>query len=59
MRLLGFLLLPAGLGIALAALVLFDQIVLRNLFVVAGVSVQVLGLALVFHRMRRGKGLSR
>ena len=59
MKLLGFLLLPAGLGIALTALVLFDQPALRNLFVTAGVSIQALGLALIFHRIRSRKELSR
>ena len=59
MKLLGFLFLPAGWAIALAALVMFGQQPPRGVFVVAGMCVQGIGLALIFHRIRRRKELSR
>lgn len=59
MKLLGFLLLLAGWVIAMTALVLFRLPALRNLFVFAGISIQVIGFALIFHRMSRRKELSR
>lgn len=58
MKLAGFLLLPAGWAIVLAALVLLAQAqaVARTGFVLAGVSVEALGLVLVVraHILRRG-----
>lgn len=59
MKLLGFLLLPAGWGIVLTALVLFPLPAWRNCFVVAGICIQIIGFALIFHRMSRRKELSR
>lgn len=46
MKLLGFLLLLAGWAIVLAAIVLLPTVALRAVFVIAGVAVEVLGLAL-------------
>lgn len=57
MKLLGFLLLPAGWAIVLAALVLFGISASRNLFVLAGVCIQAIGLSLVFNQIRRRKEL--
>ena len=48
MKLTGFLLLLAGWGIVLAALVLLAQPASRAGFVLAGVGVEALGLILVF-----------
>jgi hypothetical protein len=59
MKLLGFLLLPAGWVIVIAALVLFKLPALRDLFVFAGIGIQVIGFALIFHRMSRRRELSR
>jgi hypothetical protein len=47
MKLAGFLLLVAGWGIVLAALVLLATGVGQTCFVLAGVGVEVLGLVLV------------
>lgn len=47
MKILGFLLLLAGWGIALAALVLLSREVARNIFVLAGVGVELTGIVLV------------
>jgi hypothetical protein len=58
MKLAGFLLLPAGWAIVLAALVLLaqTQAAARAGFVLAGVSVEALGLVLLVraHILRRG-----
>ena len=59
MKLAGFLLLPAGWGIVLTSLVLFDGTMLRNLFVIAGISLQTIGVALIFHRMRHQRAVIR
>ncbi len=59
MKLAGFLLLPSGWAIILSALVLLApaQNVARTGFVLAGVCVEALGLALVVrtHVPRRGR----
>jgi hypothetical protein len=47
MRLAGFLLLLAGWGIVLSALVLLKSLPERSAFAIAGVGVEVVGLALV------------
>jgi hypothetical protein len=46
MRLAGFLLLPAGWGLVIAALVLLAAAGPRTAFIVAGLGVEVLGLVL-------------
>ena len=46
MKLAGFLLLLTGWGIVLAALALLDTGTVRACFVLAGVAVEILGLAL-------------
>ena len=48
MKLAGMLLLPAGWGLVVSAVVLFPRPISRALFVLAGLCVQALGLALVF-----------
>ena len=57
MKLLGFLLLLAGWGIILAAVVLLSQTPARMAFVIAGLGVEVLGFALVIrsHPISRGE----
>jgi hypothetical protein len=47
MRLAGFLLLLAGWGIVLSAVVLLKSPVARSAFAISGVGVEVMGLALV------------
>lgn len=58
MKLAGFLLLFSGWWLTLAAVVLLAAAVPRNVFVIAGMAVQVLGLVLAFrtHAARTGKG---
>jgi len=48
MKVVGFLMLPAGWLLALAAIVLFAAPPLRAAFVLAGVAVEALGLILAF-----------
>jgi hypothetical protein len=57
MRLGGFLLLLAGWGIVLAAVALLRSGPQQSGFVLAGMGVEVLGLALVVrsHRVPRGR----
>jgi hypothetical protein len=57
LKLLGFLLLLAGWGIVLAAVVLLPPSPSRPIFVLAGLGVEVLGLALVLrsHPIPRGE----
>lgn len=47
MKLLGFLLLPAGWGIVLSALALLNTEAARTGFVLAGLGVEILGLVIV------------
>jgi hypothetical protein len=58
MKLLGFLLLVAGWAIVLSAVALLPRGVPRSAFAVAGVAVELMGLALVArsHALRRGDG---
>jgi hypothetical protein len=46
MKITGLLLMPAGWIIVLAALVLLRVFLARNLFIAAGVGVEILGLVL-------------
>ncbi len=57
MKLAGFLLLPAGWLLALAAVILLPPAVARAAFIVAGLSVELLGLVLVVraHLPERGE----
>ena len=57
MKLLGFLLLLAGWAIVLTALVLLSRELARNVFVLAGLSVEFVGIVLVFraHPVLRGE----
>jgi hypothetical protein len=45
MKYAGLLLMPAGFLLTIAALVLFPNLMLRAVFVVCGLSVEALGLA--------------
>jgi hypothetical protein len=57
MKILGFLLLLAGWGLALAALILLGAAGPRAAFVLAGVGVEIVGLVLVIraHLVPRGE----
>ncbi|HTZ99285.1 MAG TPA: hypothetical protein VMB02_03075 [Candidatus Aquilonibacter sp.] len=57
MKFLGFLLLVAGWGIVLTALVLLAEAAPRAAFVAAGIGVEILGLVLVIraHLAPRGE----
>jgi hypothetical protein len=57
MKILGFLLLLAGWGIVLSALVLLGEGTPRAAFVLAGVGVEIVGLVLVVraHPVPRGE----
>ena len=48
MKAVGFLMLPAGWFLSLAAIVLFPSPPLRAAFVLAGVAVELLGLIFAF-----------
>jgi sugar phosphate permease len=48
MKVVGFLMLPAGWFLVLAAIVLFAAPSLRAAFVLAGIAVEILGLILAF-----------
>ena len=56
LRLCGFLLLLAGWGLVLAAIILLAPALPRAAFILAGVGVEIVGLALVIraHRLPRG-----
>ncbi len=56
MRLFGFLLLLAGWGIVISALVLMTKDAPRTAFVLAGIGVEIVGLVLLIraHPIRRG-----
>ncbi len=59
MKVVGFLMLLAGWFLVLAAIVLFASSSLRTAFVLAGFSVEALGLILAFRSHlipREGKG---
>jgi hypothetical protein len=57
LKLLGFLLLLAGWGIILAAMVLLSQTPARIAFVIAGLGIETVGFALVVrsHPISRGE----
>jgi len=57
MKFAGLLLLPAGWVIIISALVLFSQPALRWTFVLAGLCIEVGGLATIFHGTRPLKEL--
>jgi hypothetical protein len=46
MKITGLLMMPAGWFIVLAALVLLPAVLARNLFIAAGIGVEILGLVL-------------
>jgi hypothetical protein len=56
MRLVGFLLLPAGGAIALAAVALLPSAPSRAIFVLAGIGVEIVGLTMAIrsHAAQRG-----
>lgn len=53
MRIAGFLLLPAGFGIVLSAIVLLRAGVPQGAFVLAGVAIEILGLVQIFRSYPR------
>jgi hypothetical protein len=57
MKILGFVLLVSGWAIALTAVVLLTQATPRAAFVLAGIGVEIVGLALLIraHPLRRGE----
>ena len=56
MKLPGFLLLLAGWGIVLAAIILLMAAVPRAAFVAAGIAVEIVGLVLVIRAHARPRG---
>jgi len=56
LKVLGFLLLLAGWGLVLAAVILLAAAAPRTAFMLAGIGVEIVGLVLVIraHRMPRG-----
>ncbi len=56
MKITGFLILPAGWFIVLAALVLLRAFLAQNLFIAAGIGVEIMGLVLVARAHRTAKG---
>jgi hypothetical protein len=46
MKLTGLLMMPAGWFLVLAALVLLHTFVAQNLFIIAGIGVEILGLVM-------------
>ncbi len=57
MKFVGLALLPAGWVIAITAVTLFPQPISRWIFVLAGISIQSVGLALTFRGTRRPREL--
>jgi hypothetical protein len=53
MKFVGLLLLPAGWAIVISAIVMFSQPVSRWTFVLAGLTIQGVGLVLTFLGSRR------
>jgi hypothetical protein len=47
MKITGLLIMPAGWFIVLAAVVLLRALLVQNLFIAAGIGVEILGLALL------------
>jgi hypothetical protein len=56
LKLLGFMMLLAGWGIILAAVILLSQMPARMAFVIAGLGVEVLGFGLVVRSHPISKG---
>ena len=56
MKLAGFLLLVAGWGILVVAIVILPSNVSRSVFIVAGLLVEILGLVLVGRNQRQLTG---
>ena len=56
MKLFGFLLLLAGWGLVVSALALLAVDAPRNIFILAGVGVEIVGMVIVIrsHTLRRG-----
>jgi hypothetical protein len=57
MKALGFLLLLAGWGIVLAALVMLSKPGARTMFVLAGLGVEVTGIVLVIRAHPKPRGV--
>jgi hypothetical protein len=56
MKITGLLMMPAGWFIVLAALVLLPALLARNLFITAGLGVEILGLVLFTRAHLAAKG---
>jgi hypothetical protein len=56
MKLTGLLMMPAGWFIVLAALMLLRTVLMQNLFIAAGVGVEILGLVLLIRGHLTAKG---
>jgi hypothetical protein len=56
MKITGLLMMPAGWFLVLAALVLLRAIVAQDLFIAAGIGVEILGLVLVTRAHSVAKG---
>ena len=59
MKYAGLLVMPAGFFLALAALVLFPDATRRALFVLCGLAVEVLGLAVAVRGQMPARGENR
>ena len=59
MRVAGFLLLPAGWSIVLAAVALLNSATAQGWFVTAGLAVEILGLALAARTYVAARGARR
>jgi hypothetical protein len=57
MKILGFLLLLSGWGLALAAVALLTAEAPRTVFVLAGMGVEIVGLVLVIHAHSASRGV--
>jgi hypothetical protein len=56
MKITGLLMMPAGWFLVLAALVLLRAFVAQDMFIAAGVGVEILGLVLFTRAHRMAKG---
>jgi hypothetical protein len=59
MKYAGLLVMPAGFFLTIAALILFPDPTSRTAFVLCGLAVEVLGLAVAVHGHRAARGESR
>jgi hypothetical protein len=55
MKIAGLFLLVAGWGIVVSAIVLFPNELPRNSFALAGMALEICGMALLFHAHQHGQ----